>query len=106
MYWERKLDISKVISHKSCFLLGPRQCGKSTLIRRSLPDAYIFDLLDSELYLRLSRSPGYLGEVCVDAERPVVIDEIQKLPSLLDEVHRLIESRGKSFILTSTSARK
>ncbi len=106
MYWERKLDISKVILHKSCFLLGPRQCGKSTLIRRSLPDAYIFDLLDSELYLRLSRSPGYLGEVCVDAERPVVIDEIQKLPSLLDEVHRLIESRGMRFLLTGSSARK
>ena len=106
MYWERKLDISKVISHKSCFLLGPRQCGKSTLIRRALPDAYIIDLLDSELFLRISRRPGYLGEVCVDAKRPVVIDEIQKLPSLLDEVHRLIESRGIRFLLTGSSARK
>lgn len=106
MYKERKLDIASVIAEKSCFLLGPRQCGKSLLARTTLPDAYFFDLLDFEIFTHLARTPGYLGEVCIDPHRPVVIDEIQKLPLLLDEVHRLIESRGLRFLLTGSSARK
>ena len=106
MYRERKLDLTSLIARKSCFLLGPRQCGKSCLARKDLPDAYLFDLLDLDVFTRLSRNPGYLGEVCRDASRPVVVDEIQKLPMLLDEVHRLIEGRGLRFLLTGSSARK
>ena len=105
MYIARKLDVSKVLEHKSCFLFGPRQCGKSSLIRETIPDAYIFDLLNSDTFARLARNVGYIDEVCRE-NRPIVIDEIQKMPSLLDEVHRLIELRGFKFLLTGSSARK
>ena len=105
MYIQRKLDVSSVLEHKSCFLFGPRQCGKSSLIRETIPDAYIFDLLNSDTFSRLARNAGYIEEVCRE-NRPIVIDEIQKMPSLLDEVHRLIESRGFKFLLTGSSARK
>lgn len=105
MYIDRKLDIASVVAKKSCFLFGPRQCGKSSLVRKTLPDAYILDLLSGDTYTRLSRNPGYIEEICRDS-RPIVIDEIQKLPILLDEVHRLIETKGMKFLLTGSSARK
>ncbi len=106
MYIARKLDVASVLAKKSCFLFGPRQCGKSSLIRETIPEAYIFDLLSNDTFRLLSRSPGYIEEVCQDAARPVVIDEIQKLPALLDEVQRLIETKGLRFLLTGSSARK
>lgn len=105
MYIDRKLDIASVLAKKSCFLFGPRQCGKSSLVRKTLPDAHILDLLSGDTYTRLSRNPGYIEEICRDS-RPIVIDEIQKLPILLDEVHRLIETKGMKFLLTGSSARK
>lgn len=105
MYISRQLDIARVLEHKSCFLLGPRQCGKSSLIRATLPDAYVFDLLSGDTFARLSRNSRYIEETCLEP-RPVVIDEIQKMPSLLDEVHRLIEAKGLKFLLTGSSARK
>ena len=105
MYIDRKLDIASVVAKKSCFLFGPRQCGKSSLVRKTLPDAHILDLLSGDTYTRLSRNPGYIEEICRDS-RPIVIDEIQKLPILLDEVHRLIETKGMKFLLTGSSARK
>jgi predicted AAA+ superfamily ATPase len=105
MYIDRKLDVASVVAKKSCFLFGPRQCGKSSLVRKTLPDAHILDLLSGDTYTRLSRNPGYIEEICRDS-RPIVIDEIQKLPILLDEVHRLIETKGMKFLLTGSSARK
>lgn len=105
MYIDRKLNIASVVAKKSCFLFGPRQCGKSSLVRKTLPDAHILDLLSGDTYTRLSRNPGYIEEICRDS-RPIVIDEIQKLPILLDEVHRLIETKGMKFLLTGSSARK
>ena len=105
MYIPRKLDIASILEKKSCFLFGPRQCGKSSLIRETLPDAYVLDLLSGDTFRRLARNPGYIDEICREP-RPVVIDEIQKMPSLLDEVHRLIETRGINFLLTGSSARK
>ena len=104
-YIARKLDVMGVLEKKSCFLFGPRQCGKTSLIRETLPDAYVFDLLSGDVFRRLARNPGYIEEVCVEP-KPVVIDEIQKLPSLLDEVHRLIEVKDMRFLLTGSSARK
>ena len=101
----RKLDIATVIENKSCFLFGPRQCGKTWLVRNTMPDAHRVDLLRGDMFTRLSRTPGYLEEIAFDG-RPVVIDEIQKLPMLLDEVHRLIEEKGLRFLLTGSSARK
>jgi predicted AAA+ superfamily ATPase len=105
MYIPRQLDIAQVLKHRSCFLLGPRQCGKSSLIRATLPDAYVFDLLSGDTFARLSRNPRYIEETCLE-QRPVVIDEIQKMPALLDEVHRLIEMKSLKFLLTGSSARK
>ncbi len=101
----RNLDLSMPLSRKSCFLFGPRQCGKTWLLKRALPGARVFDLLSAETFARLTSRPEYLGEACTDGS-PVVIDEIQKAPGLLDEVHRLIEERGLRFLLTGSSARK
>ena len=101
----RNIDIASVLEKKSVFLFGPRQCGKSWLVDHTLKDVHVLDLLSSEMFLRLSQHPEQLEQFGADG-RPIVIDEIQKLPSLLDEVHRLIEKKGYRFLLTGSSARK
>lgn len=101
----RNIDIASILSKKSVFLFGPRQCGKSWLIDHVLSNVHVVDLLSSEMFLRLSQHPEQLEQFGADGQ-PVVIDEIQKLPSLLDEVHRLIEKKGYRFLLTGSSARK
>lgn len=106
MYVERSIQLETVLRKRSCFLFGPRQTGKSALIRNSLGDYRVYNLLDSEAYLKLSRSPACLREECGPKEKIVIIDEIQKLPSLLDEVHFLIEEKGIHFLLTGSSSRK
>lgn len=106
MYIERKCDLAKFLQRKSCFLFGPRQTGKSSLIGHALKSAPIYNLLDSEVYLKLARSPSRLKEELNPKEPVVVIDEIQRLPALLDMVHLLIEERGTRFLLTGSSARK
>jgi predicted AAA+ superfamily ATPase len=103
---ERAMDLRQELKKKSCFLFGPRQTGKSWLIRHSLKEHRTYNLLDSETYLRLSRSPKRLREEAMPQDRIVIIDEIQKLPPLLDEVHLLIEEYGIHFLLTGSSARK
>jgi predicted AAA+ superfamily ATPase len=97
---------------KSWFLFGPRQTGKSTLVRALLgPDDLYVDLLPQRSFLNYAKNPGRLREE-VEAHRKrhgdftCVIDEVQKIPTLLDEVHGLIESTGITFILTGSSARK
>lgn len=105
MVVERNIDIASVLARKSVFLFGPRQCGKSWLVDHTLKDVHVIDLLSSEMFLRLSQHPEQLEQFGADG-RPIVIDEIQKLPSLLDEVHRLIEKKGYRFLLTGSSARK
>lgn len=102
---ERYPDIRAWVTKKSHFLFGPRQTGKTFLVRQRLPDVRVYDLLDSEVFLTLSRQPGRLAEELTSGERIVVIDEIQRLPDLLNEVHRLIETRGIRFLLTGSSAR-
>jgi predicted AAA+ superfamily ATPase len=93
---------------RSFFVFGPRGTGKSTWLRQVLPDAFYLDLLDASLFLELSRDPHRLEALV--GERPaqswVVLDEIQKVPALLDEVHRLMESRRWRFALCGSSARK
>lgn len=96
---------------QSAFLWGPRKAGKSTLLRAQFPDSARFDLLDTRLLLEFTRAPWRLGERLAALApgvraRPVVIDEVQKVPALLDEVHRLIEDEGLSFVLCGSSARK
>ena len=90
---------------QSYFLFGPRGVGKSFWLRQQYPqDAYI-DLLDAANYARLQADPTRLEGMIGDGAGPVVIDEIQRIPELLNEVHRLIEARGIRFMLTGSSAR-
>lgn len=94
---------------RSFFLFGPRGTGKSTWLQHQvLPKALRLDLLDASLFLELSRDPHRLEAIVgnLPAGEWVVLDEIQKVPALLDEVHRLIESRGWRFALCGSSARK
>ena len=92
----------------SVFLWVARQVGKSTLVKSVYPNAKIYDLLKSDEYTRLLRRPQLLREELLSfgEETLVVIDEIQKIPQLLDEVHWLIVNRGIRFILCGSSARK
>jgi len=103
---ERYIDIGSLLAKRSYFLLGPRQTGKTSLIQHALKDSLIYDLLDSSTYLALSHNPGRLEQEIGPDRQTVVIDEIQRLPSLLNEVHRLIEKRNIRFLLTGSSARK
>lgn len=94
-------------AEQSFFLLGPRGTGKSTTLRRSLPGAFLIDLLDLGVFGELSAHPERLEAlIAPHAPATIVIDEIQRLPALLDEVHRLIETRRWRFALTGSSARK
>lgn len=102
----RLLNLQDLLAKRSCFLLGPRQTGKTSLIQHVLKKARIYDLLDTSVYLALSHNPGRLAQELGPQDRIVVIDEIQRLPILLNEVHRLIETRGIRFLLTGSSARK
>ena len=92
----------------SFFLWGPRQTGKSSLLRARYPGAVWVDLLKSDEFVRYSRQPELLRQELLATEptRPVVIDEVQKVPALLDEVHWLIENRQVVFALCGSSARK
>lgn len=101
----RILDLVTLTAKKSHFLFGPRQTGKSHLVSRALPNAHVYDLLDSAVYLDLGTRPERLAEELSATDKLVVIDEIQRLPGLLNEVHRLIEQRGIRFLLTGSSAR-
>lgn len=105
-YIERITDLPGLLEKKSHFLLGPRQAGKTFLIRHSMKEARVYDLLDTSIFLALSQNPGRIAEELTPKDRVVVIDEIQRLPVLLNEVHRLIEERGIRFLLTGSSARK
>jgi uncharacterized protein len=102
----RALDLRALVEKRSHFLFGPRQTGKTFLVRQALPGVRLYDLLDSSVYLALSREPARLAQELTPADRIIAIDEIQRLPELLNEVHRLIESRGVRFLLTGSSARK
>ncbi|NQU65714.1 MAG: AAA family ATPase, partial [SAR324 cluster bacterium] len=108
MELKRDLDLRELLSKKSFFLFGPRATGKSTLIRQQLAEsALVIDLLDSRNYLRLTASPYDLEFMIAASEKKIiVIDEIQRIPELLNEVHRLIEKKELTFLLTGSSARK
>jgi len=104
----RQLKIEPLLAMKSFFLFGPRATGKSTLIRQQLADkAFVIDLLDSRLFLKLSSAPYELESlIAANSNKIIVIDEIQRIPELLNEVHRLIEAKKLTFLLTGSSARK
>lgn len=93
--------------HRAAFLWGPRKTGKSTLLKQQFPTAKTYDLLKSDVKAELLLRPARLREELV-AQRPplVIIDEIQKVPQLLDEVQWCIENTDVRFILCGSSARK
>jgi predicted AAA+ superfamily ATPase len=96
---------------RSCLLLGPRQTGKSTLVRSLLPRrSWSIDLLQQDTFLRYSKEPGRFRlevEARIRAGTHVVfVDEIQRVPALLEEIHSLIEAHRIRFLLTGSSARK
>ncbi len=100
-------------TEKSFFLFGPRATGKTTWLRQLFPDAVYIDLLQSDVYNMLLAAPERLVQfVPPDCQEPVIIDEVQRVPELLNEVHRLIEQKQQDknknirFILTGSSARK
>ncbi len=93
---------------KSFFLMGPRGVGKSTYLRLAFPDAHVVNLLAEDTYQRLLANPGLLAAElrAVPGDRWVILDEVQRLPALLNEVHRFIEERRLRFVLCGSSARK
>lgn len=96
---------------KSIFLWGARQTGKSTYLRKHFPSSIYYDLLKSDLLFRLEKEPFILREeilACSDEQLqyPIIIDEVQKIPHLLNEVHWLIENKEVHFILCGSSARQ
>ena len=101
----RYLDARELLKQRSCFLFGPRQTGKSTLIRHQLADVRTYNLLDPTLFIRLSRNPALIREALAPQTEIIVIDEIQKMPALLNEVQLMIEEHGVRFFLTGSSAR-
>jgi predicted AAA+ superfamily ATPase len=90
------------------FLMGPRGSGKSTWVRDTFPGAHVIDLLSEATYQRLLANPGsFADEVrALHPDRWVVVDEVQRLPELLNEVHRFIEEKRLRFVLCGSSARK
>lgn len=106
MFIPRKINLLETLKQKSCFLFGPRQTGKSYLIQHTLQQFRVYNLLDSEIYVTLSRSPKRLEQELRPKEKIIIIDEIQKLPHLLDEIHLIIEKYKIHFLLTGSSARK
>src|SRR5512139_2250812 len=105
--YTRVLDLPGLLGHRSMFLFGPRQTGKSTLVRASLPDAACYDLLEADTFRELSARPESLRQTLDPRQRVLVVAEIQKLPLLLDEIQLLLDrNRDLRVVLTGSSARK
>jgi len=101
----------KLPGRQSAFLWGARKTGKSTYLREKFPDSIVFDFLKTDLFFEFSKNPSLLRERLLAKDesalkKPVILDEVQKVPQLLDEVHWLIENKGLRFVLCGSSARK
>jgi predicted AAA+ superfamily ATPase len=101
----------KLPPRQSAFLWGPRKTGKTTFLRESFPKSLFFDFLRTDVALDLTKRPALLREQILAKDpaallEPIILDEVQKVPAALDEVHGLIESHGLRFILCGSSARK
>jgi uncharacterized protein len=103
-----RMQVLEGSSQESVFLWGARQTGKSTLLRQLFPDALWFDLLKSDVYRRYQKEPLQFREVILAnlVSSVVIVDEIQKIPELLDEIHWLIVNHNVRFILSGSSPRK
>jgi predicted AAA+ superfamily ATPase len=102
----RILPIEKILKRKGVLLLGPRRTGKSFYINHQIKPHKVINLLESETFRKMSARPELLREMVNKEDKIVAIDEIQKLPALMDEIHNLIETTDIKFILTGSSARK
>jgi predicted AAA+ superfamily ATPase len=103
----KRIQQIKLPSNRSAFLWGPRKTGKTTLLKQQFSHAFWIDLLDYDLFLSLSQRPTRLRQILeAQTSKTVVIDEVQKIPHLMDEIHWLIENKGFRFILSGSSARK
>ncbi len=96
---------------RSAFLWGPRKTGKTTYLKQKFPHSLFFDFLKSDLFLEFSKNPALLREQLLARhpsafQHPIILDEVQKVPQVLDEVHWLIENKRWQFILCGSSARK
>lgn len=92
---------------KSFFLFGPRGTGKTHWIKKNLPNCVYIDLLDAEVYSKLLANPHHLLDFIPKGYQDwIVLDEVQRVPELLNEVHRLIENNHHRFVLTGSSSRK
>ena len=96
---------------QSAFLWGPRKTGKTTYLKDRFPQSLVFDFLKTDLFMEFSKRPALLREQLLAKDEkilkhPIILDEVQKIPQILDEVHWLIENKGLNFILCGSSARK
>lgn len=96
---------------QSAFLWGPRKTGKSTYLKTKFPKSPVYDFLLTDLFVEFSKRPSLLREQLLaksagELQQPIILDEVQKVPEILDEVHWLIENKGLRFILCGSSARK
>jgi len=108
--FKRLIDI-KLPKGQTAFLWGARKTGKSTYLKTAFPDSRVYDFLKTDLMLEMAKRPALLREQLLAADKmtlskPVILDEVQKVPQVLDEVQWLIENRGIQFILCGSSARK
>lgn len=100
------------LPHKqSAFLWGARKTGKTTYLKEKFPNSLVYDFLKTDLFLEVSKNPALLREWILAKEeavlkKPIILDEVQKIPQVLDEVHWLIENKDLNFILCGSSARK
>ncbi len=106
VYIKRACRVKDALEDKSVLFLGPRRLGKTLYINEELKPDRIYNLLLSREFSRLSANPSLISEELSAQDKLVVVDEIQKLPSLMDEIHNLIETTSARFLLTGSSARK
>ncbi len=106
MFSRKQLFIDS--ENESFFLWGVRQSGKSTLLKSNFPNALLFDLLMSDVFERYQKNPHQFREVVLATPKNtvIIVDEIQKIPALLDEIHWLIVNKQNRFILSGSSPRK
>ncbi len=102
---KRLLDLH-LPAHKSAFLWGPRKSGKSYWLHHNLKNIILIDLLKTDVFSEYASRPSLIRERYQNEKRIIVIDEVQKIPDILNEVHWLIENKNISFLLTGSSARK
>lgn len=103
--YDRVLNLREQLTRRSMFLFGPRQTGKSTLLKQLFPGAVLYDLLQADTFRELAARPELVRQR-LGPEKLVIVDEIQRLPALLNEVHSMLSGdRTLRFVLTGSSAR-